>query len=135
LIQTTSEKRSINGWTQECTSLLRRYLIVTKNTYDDHLSKEDTVFQRPHAANLKINIEKSTFATTTFEYLGYHITTSGIRPLTSKVEAIQQLKPPKTLKQLRSLLGLINYYRDMWKQRSHMLTPLTELTKVPKGSK
>ena len=98
-------------------SYLDDILIVTKNTYDNHLSKVDTVFQRPHAANLKINIEKSTFATTTFEYLGYHITTSGIRPLTSKVEAIQQLKPPKTLKQLRSLLGLINYYHDVWRQK------------------
>ena len=110
-------------------------LIVTKNTYDDHLNKLDTVLQRLHTANLKIYIEKSTFATTSFEYLGYHITTSGIRPLTSKVEAIQRLKPPKTLKQLRSLLGLINYYRDMWKRRSHILSPLTELTKVPRGSK
>jgi hypothetical protein len=51
------------------------------------------------------------------------------------VEAIQQLKPPKTLKQLLSLLWLINYYRDMCKQRSHILTLLTELTKVPRGSK
>jgi hypothetical protein len=91
--------------------------------------------QKLHAANVKVNIEKSTFATMSFEYLGYHITTSGICPLTSKVEAIQQLKLPKTLKKLRSLLGLINYYRDMWKQRSHVLTPLTELTKVPRGSK
>jgi hypothetical protein len=70
-----------------------------------------------------------------FEYLGYHIKTSGICPLTSKVEAIQQHKLPKTLKQLRSLLGLINYYRNMWKQRSHILTPLTELTKVLRRSK
>jgi hypothetical protein len=88
-----------------------------------------------HAANLKVNIEKSIFATTSFEYLGYHITTSGIFPLTSKVEAIQQLKPPKILKQLRSILGLINYYRDIWKQRSHILTLLTELTKISRGSK
>jgi Reverse transcriptase (RNA-dependent DNA polymerase) len=101
-------------------------LIVTKNTFEDHLNKLETVLQRLHTADLKINIEKSTFATTSFEYLGYHITTSGIRPLTSKVEAIQRLKPPKTLKQLRSLLGLINYYRDMWKRRSHILSPLTE---------
>jgi hypothetical protein len=103
-------------------------LIVTKNTYEDHLSELDTVLKKLHAANLKVNIEKSTFATTSFEYLGYHIMTSGNCPLTSKVEAIQQLKPPKTLKQLRSLLGLINYYRNMWKQRSHILTPLTEST-------
>jgi hypothetical protein len=70
-----------------------------------------------------------------FKSLGYHITTFGIRPLTSKVEVIQQLKPPKTLKQRHSLLGLINYYRDMWKQRSHILTPLGELIKVPRGKK
>jgi Reverse transcriptase (RNA-dependent DNA polymerase) len=36
-------------------------LIVTKNTYDDHLNKLDTVLQRLHTANLKINIEKSTY--------------------------------------------------------------------------
>jgi hypothetical protein len=41
-----------------------------------------------------------------FEYLAYHIMASGICPLTSKVEAIQKLKIPKTLKQLRSLLWL-----------------------------
>jgi hypothetical protein len=70
-----------------------------------------------------------------FEYLGYHIMTSGVCPLTSKVEAIQQLKPPKTLKQLHTLLGLINYYRNIWKQQSHVLTLLMELTKVPRRSK
>jgi hypothetical protein len=67
--------------------------------------------------------------------LGYHITTSGICPLTSKLEAIQQIKPPKTLKQLCSLLGLIDYYHNIWKQRSHILFPLTESTKAPRGSK
>jgi hypothetical protein len=70
-----------------------------------------------------------------FEYLGSHIKTFGIHLLTSKVEAIWQLKPPKTLKQLRSLLGLIDYYLNMWNQLSCILTPLTELTKFPRGIK
>jgi hypothetical protein len=70
-----------------------------------------------------------------YEYLGYHITMSSIFPLTSMVEAIQQLKLAKTLKQLGSLLGLINYYHNMWKRRSQIITSLTESKKVPMRSK
>ena len=40
-------------------SYLDDILIITKNTYDNHLSKLDKVLQRLHAANLKINIEKA----------------------------------------------------------------------------
>jgi hypothetical protein len=72
-------------------------LIITKK-YGDHLSILDTVLQKLHAANLKTNMEKITFTTILFEYLGYHITMYGIFSLTSKVEAIQQLKLPKSLK-------------------------------------
>jgi hypothetical protein len=89
---------------------LDNILIVTKNTYEDHLRKLETDLQKLHAANLKVKIEKSAFSTTLFELYGFHVTTSGNCPLTLKVEAIQQLKPPKTLKELRSLLGLINYH-------------------------
>ena len=40
---------------------------------------------------------------------------------------------PRTRKELRSFLGLVNYYGDMIGQRSHIITPLTKLTskKVP----
>jgi hypothetical protein len=43
------------------------------------------------------------------------------------VEAISRLAPPKTTKQLRHFLGMVNFYRDMWKGCSHVLAPLTEL--------
>jgi hypothetical protein len=37
---------------------LDNILIVTKNTYEDHISKLDTVLQKLHAVKLKVNIEK-----------------------------------------------------------------------------
>ena len=54
-------------------------------------------------------------------------------PIPKKVEAIQALAVPKTCKQLRQFFGMINFYRDMWKQRSELLAPLTALT--PKNAK
>jgi hypothetical protein len=38
-----------------------------------------------------------------------------------------KLSPPNTRSQLRHFLDLINYYRDIWQHRSHMLAPLTGL--------
>ena len=54
-------------------------------------------------------------------------------PIPKKVEAIQALAVPKTRKQLRQFIGMINFYRDMWKKRSEIIVPLTALT--PKNVK
>ncbi|CAJ1959749.1 unnamed protein product [Cylindrotheca closterium] len=111
---------------------LDNVLCVTKGDFKDHLQRLELCLQRLHKAGLKVNLPKSEFATQQFKYLGYLVSRQGIRPIASKVEAIQRLKPPKTLKQLRSFLGMLNYYRDMWEKRSHMLAPFTELIKSSK---
>ena len=42
------------------------------------------------------------------------------------------MEAPKSLKQLRGLIGMVNYYRDMWPHQAHVLTPLTAKTGLPK---
>ena len=49
-------------------------------------------------------------------------------PLPEKVQAIKDIAVPNNKRQLRSFIGIINYYRDMWKRRSDTLTLLTQMT-------
>ena len=105
-------------------------LVISNGSLMDHLDKLEQVLSRLQEAGLKVNSSKSFFAREELEYLGYWITQEGIKPLSKKVEAINNLAAPKTRKQVRSFVGMINYYRDMWIRRSEVLAPLTALTSV-----
>ena len=39
---------------------------------------------------------------------------------------------PKTSTDLRQFIGMVNYYRDMWPSRAHILRPLTDLSGLKK---
>ena len=110
-------------------------LHVTKGTWTEHLKGLDEILSRIQTAGLKINAKKSFFGVKKLDYLGYNISTEGIAPIPTKVEAIAALNVPKTRKQLRRFIGMVNYYRDMWKQRSTLLAPLTALTSKKKPYK
>ena len=62
------------------------------------------------------------------EYIGYLVTWYRIRPINKKVEAIVNMTPPNTTKQLHVFIGLVNHYKDMWHTRSHLQHPLSVLT-------
>jgi hypothetical protein len=57
-----------------------------------------------------------------------NVTRTGIQPIQKKVQAMQAIKTPKTREQLRGFIGMINFYRDMWKNRASLLAPLAALT-------
>ena len=97
------------------------------DSFEDHLQKVNVVFTRLFNMGFKVNILKTEFFKDDLDYLGYHLTPQGIKPQAKKVEAITRVLPPKTRKQLRRFLGMVNYYRDVWKRRSHILAPLATL--------
>ena len=57
------------------------------------------------------------------EYLGLWVTLTGTQTINKKIEAIVNIAPPKNQKQVRSFIGLVKYYSDMWSKRSHLLQP------------
>ena len=108
-------------------------LVISKQSFEEHLENLEQVLTCLAETGLKVNITKCKFCQTELEYLGYTINREGVKPIMKKVEAILQLQPPKTWKKLRSFIGMVNYYRDVWPMRAHILAPLSKLTsnKVP----
>jgi hypothetical protein len=74
-------------------------LILTNSSFKDHLLKLEMVLARLSTAGMRVNISKSKFFAEQIEYLGYWITRKGIQPMRNKVEAILNIKAPKTRKE------------------------------------
>ena len=62
---------------------------------------------------------------------------TGLRPWSKCIKAILDLDLPQTVTELRSFIGAITFYHNMFLQRSHVLAPLTELigNNKPKSTK
>ena len=67
------------------------------------------------------------------KFLGHVIEHGRIRMDPAKVQAIQEWQPPTNVSELRSFLGLANYYRKFWIDYSKIALPLTELLKKSLG--
>ena len=63
------------------------------------------------------------------EFLGYIISTEGVKMNPKKVQAVRDWKTPKSVKDVQSFLGLANFYRKFIRNYSRITTPLTEITK------
>lgn len=104
-------------------------VIVFSKSEEDHLRDIETVFSKLDKAGLKINLEKTNFMATSVEFLGYLVTPEGILPDKKKVKAIENILPPKNLKELKSFLGLTSYYRKFIQDYAKIAKPLTNITR------
>lgn len=60
-------------------------------------------------------------------FLGHVVSAEGINVDLRKIEAILEWKPPRTVSEIRSFLGLAGYYRRFVEGFSVMAAPLTKL--------
>ncbi|GFT99885.1 hypothetical protein TNCV_749351 [Trichonephila clavipes] len=107
-------------------------VLVASPTEEEHSEHLKMVFERFQKYGLRINVCKSVMGAAQVEYLGFLITAEGSRPLPEKVRAILNYKLRKTIHDLRTFLGMINFYRRYLKDAAKTQAPLYELLKGAK---
>ena len=80
-------------------------IIVYGSIHDEHL---ESVLEHLRQNNLTLNKSKCEFNKSSLLYFGYTFSVCGVSPHPKKVDAIRNVEVPKSVKEVRSLLGLVN---------------------------
>lgn len=117
-----------------CYAYLDDFLVYSPDakTHEEHLHQ---LFARLRDHGMIINTSKCVFGVHEVTFLGYHISAEGTKPVPAKVEAIRNFPAPKTVRELRRFLGMINFYRRFIPRAAQVQGPLNALlTGSVKGS-
>jgi hypothetical protein len=104
-------------------------ILVTGKTEKDHMQNLKRVLTTLEQNGLRLQRDKCKFALKEVEYLGFKVSNNGIHPTPSKVAAIRNAPRPSNLSELRSFIGLVNYYARFQQNLAHHMAPLYKLLK------
>ena len=104
-------------------------ILVSGKDKEEHDSRLQAVLKKLEAEGVTLNKEKCQFACTRIVFLGHVIDANGISPDPNKMEAIQKMKSPTNIRELRRLMGMINQLNKFSPHIAHLSQPLRELLK------
>lgn len=104
-------------------------ILIFSTSEDEHMQHLTKVLNALDTEKIKLKESKCKFLLSKVDYLGHTISYNSISPLQSNVRAISNLPTPSNIKEVRRLLGKVNYYRKYIPNCTKLLTPITRLTR------
>ncbi|GFU05895.1 retrovirus-related Pol polyprotein from transposon 17.6 [Trichonephila clavipes] len=107
-------------------------VVIFSKTFEEHLVHLELVLAELEKLGFSVKLDKCSFVVKRIKYLGHTIGGDKHGPDEDKILAIKRLIRPTTKKEVRSVLGLMGFYRAYIPNYAEISTPLTELTKKNK---
>ncbi|GFN80964.1 polyprotein [Plakobranchus ocellatus] len=106
-------------------------VLIFIKSWEEHLEHIEKTLSALREAGFTVKPSKTIVGCEHINFLGK----GQLKPDENKTEKIRNLKVPTTKKEVRSVLGLLNYYRRFVHNFSAIAQPLTELTKKSSPNK
>ena len=108
-------------------------LILFTPLKESHMNKLEDILKALLKNRLKISPKKCQLFRTSLQYMGNEIFIKKkkvcVKPLRSRLEALQKLQPPKTPKGCRSFAGVVNFLSMFCPELHKLLKPIYDLTR------
>ena len=99
-------------------------ILIFSKSKEEHLDHLKQLFERLQSHGLIISPQKCKFGVSQIEFLGHMVDDKGVRPLPEKVQAITAYPKPKSVKEMQTYLGMINFYHRFLPSAASVLRPL-----------
>lgn len=129
-------QRCLGGQLMESALVYLDDVIVYSPDFDSHLQHLEQVFGAMEKYGLKLQPDKCHLLRREVKFLGHCVGAAGVSVDPEKVSAVREWAAPQTVKQVRSFLGFVGYYRRFIKDFSKIAKPLNQLlagTGRPRG--
>lgn len=102
-------------------------VLIYGKSVEECLERFERVIQLIEKANLSLNLAKCEFLQDKINYLGYEISTAGVRPGDKKVQSVVDFPCPTNAHSVRQFLGLVGYFRKFIRNFASVAHPLNKL--------
>ncbi len=103
-------------------------ILVSGDSAADHVNNLRRLLARLQETGLRCRLEKCEFAKPSVEYLGHHLSKTGISK-GKKSDAVREMPTPKSVSELRSFLGAVQFYSKFLQGLATVTEPLHRLTR------
>ena len=101
-------------------------ILIYSEDEGSHKKLLHQVLQRLKQYGVMLKVEKCEFGKEKINFLGYEVSTNGIKPTEERTEVISKYPKPKTVAELRRFLGMLNFYRSCLPRQAELQTELNK---------
>jgi len=99
-------------------------ILVYGRTLEEYFGNLEKVFERLKKYKLTVNPDKGKFGMQSVDYVGHHFSPEGVTHNRDRIEKVLQIDKPVYAGQLKSFLGVAEYFHDHIQNMSDKLRPL-----------